>query len=276
MDREILTYENHQFKASDTSACALYLALGPDGFSSAVVHPSGAIWRLENRQFLQENGAEAGLQLRLSEIQEEKLSFQQVKVTLCYPYASLVPRRLYDPTALSDYFKLLLPQPNGSLQYAAEELPLFDAFLLYAMPQSSISATRFFPDATVSHLGARLLAYWEKQINPDAEYSVMLNVRHKNAQIAVFERKHLLFYNSAVFHYTNDLLYFVMLAYEQFKISPADAPLQISGNLLKDSDIYKALHRYLGRLQFSELPTFFKLPEEAGSLPPHCWIDLLA
>ena len=276
MDREIISYENHQLTASEAQACTLHLALGPDGLSCAVVQASGALWRLESRQFLQESGAEAGIQLRLSELQAENLPFAGVKINLCYPYAGLVPRRLYDPAFLPDYFKLLLPQPNGTLQYAAEELPVFDAYLLYALPQGTVNAARFFPEAEIKPLGARLLAYWEKQIDPSAAYSVMLNVRHKNAQIAVFERKHLLFYNSAVFHYTNDLLYFVMLAYEQFKISVSEAPLQISGNLLQDSDIYKALQRYLGQLQFSKLPTSFQLPEAAGSLPPHCWIDLLA
>lgn len=106
------------------------------------------------------------------------------------------------------------------------------------------------------------------------DYEVFLNARNQAAQIAVFDRRNLLFYNAFRFEKPNDLLYFALLAYDQFRLDPAEIPLTVSGNLPEDSEIYRTLYRYVRAIRFASLPEKMVLPEGVENLPQHFWFDL--
>ena len=201
-------------------------------------------------------------------------ALQGRRFDVCIDNATLVPRRLFDAQDLQAYFKLLL-QPS-EYEYAYDELPALDCSVVYAVePVVTRMCGQYFPGAANMHQATPLLKAWHHAA-PAGDYAVFVNVRHQAGQVAVFDRKNLLFYNAFGFVKPNDLLYFVLLAYDQFRLSPAEVPLTIGGNLAEDTEAFRLLHRYIDTIRFAALPDSVVLPEETDHLPAHYWHDLFA
>jgi hypothetical protein len=109
------------------------------------------------------------------------------------------------------------------------------------------------------------------------DYEVFVNLRNHIAQIAVFDRRNLQFYNSFAFTKASDFLYFTLLAFDQLKLNPLDVPLTISGELMEDSEIYRLLYRYFRDIRFAPTPAgLYHFPGSIQSLPSHLNYDLYA
>jgi len=153
-------------------------------------------------------------------------------------------------------------------------MPEFDCFLIYAVEESLRNICRpYFPNGRSIHLAAPLIRAFST-LHPRTDYEVMVNLRNQVAQVVVFDRQNLLFFNTFSFEHPNDLLYYLLMAYDQFRLNPLETPLTLAGNVLEDSDIYRLLYRYIRHIRFAHLPHHGQLPAAAVSLPPHCFFDL--
>lgn len=266
----------------DTAArCVLCATLGPDELGYAVrLEDSAEVWAHRSWQFAAAEEGEAsdiGMQIRQALNTENtlRLPFERANLALFNTHATLVPRRFFDPGQLPDYFKLLL-RP-GHFSYAYEELSGGESFLVHALEPSVLSlCEHFFPSARPTHLAARMLAAWQYQARSD-HADVFAHFRPRHVMVAGFDRGQLLFYNAFPFTAASDVLYFLLLAYEQMRLKPANVPLTMSGHLLRDSEIYKMLQRGFGDLRFNAPlvpPHFSQNGHEMP--PPHFLFDLLS
>lgn len=190
------------------------------------------------------------------------------------PYATLIPRRLFDPHRLPDYFRLLLRPDTSALHYHTEPLPDFDAHLACAIPKPLFDAySARFPQGQVTHLSVGLLRYWWR-IAPAQETAVFANLRWDTLQIAVYERRQLMFYNSFPVGHPDDLLYYALLAFDQFRLDPQQVPVHFSGHLDVQTDTYRAIARCFRHIRFVSLPETVRLPAVLEAFPSHRFLDL--
>ncbi|HAD12601.1 MAG TPA: hypothetical protein DCF33_09200, partial [Saprospirales bacterium] len=161
---------------------------------------------------------------------------------LAVPASTLVPKRLFSSSSLEKYFKLLL-SPEGQYQYDYMHLPALDAYLVWATEKQMHQLLNPYFDANqFTHLAVSLISQFSLQAQVNG-FSVMANIRGQNVQILVFDRQHLVFYNAFEFSKPNDLLYYILLIYKQFDLNPSNLPLQLSGTLLEDSEIFRLILR---------------------------------
>ncbi|MBL7775386.1 MAG: DUF3822 family protein, partial [Saprospiraceae bacterium] len=187
------------------------------------------------------------------------LPFRTKAAVLFHPNVTLVPRRMFQADAMERYFKLLL-QP-GDYQFDFEEMPEFGACMLFATPEEQYRLfQQFFPETQLRHLATSLLHYFRKMAGLE-KHIIFVHLRHHTAQIAVFERQNLLLYNSYSFDTATDLLYFVLLVFDQFRFSPQEVPLAVSGNILRDSELFRMLYRFIREIRFAVPPVQYKAPE---------------
>lgn len=200
-------------------------------------------------------------------------SFSSKYCALSSAAATLVPKRLFDPNHLAQYFTLLL-RKSGERQFGFEHLEAFDCYLVWAADAGLHRlCAQYFPADTMRHVAAPLLTATQK-LAPAEGYAVFANLLGQKAQVSVFERQNLVFFNCFDFTKPSDLLYYVLLAYKQFDLNPLDIPLTLSGTLLEDSDIFRLLLRYVRPMRFPPLASGVELPEAAQTLPAHYWFDL--
>ncbi|MBK9336980.1 MAG: DUF3822 family protein [Lewinellaceae bacterium] len=276
MDKHSLDLKDSRLTADTAPESALYAVLGTESVTMLAANASGEVLALESWEYAGAGKPFAQIEREVRQMLQEAavwgLPYGEKHGFLFHPNTTLVPRRLFQHGDLSDYFHLLLPP--GAYDYAYEELPEFDAYLVLATEksQADLFAT-LFPQTRQRHLAAPLLRHVRERAGI-AEHTVFLNLRHQMAQIIVLERQNLLFYNTFRFTTATDLLYYVLLAYDQFRLSPEEAPLTVAGNILRDSELYRALFRFVREVRFAVPPGHFRLPPETEVLPQHCYLDL--
>ncbi|MCB0531292.1 MAG: DUF3822 family protein [Lewinellaceae bacterium] len=272
-----LELKDSQLNTAKAPHCSFIGILGSESLSAIAVDNHDKLLALENWEYphLPKSFEQAEREVRTILKQEPifQLPFGQKHVALSHPNITLIPRRLFQHGKLPDYFHLVLPP--GEYMYSYEELPEFDAYLVCATEKSQARLfSDFFPDARFRHNVTPVLRYVRK-LAAVSEHTVFVNLRAKMAQIAVLERQNLLFFNTFHFSTPSDLLYYVLLAYDQFRLNPMQKPLTLAGNILKDSELYRILFRFVREVRFATPPVHIQLPPEMESLQAHCLTDLL-
>lgn len=192
---------------------------------------------------------------------------------LSVPTVTLVPKRLFSSNELEKYFRLLV-NPGVKYTYEYTHIPGIDAYLVWATEHYLHQLlSPYFKPNQFTHLAASLIQNLSDQ-SPTDHFAVYGNIRNQRLQLLVYDRQQLVFYNSFAFEKPADLLYYILLIYKQFDLKPTNLPLQLSGTLLEDSEIYKLLFRYFKSIQFLKPAKGFILSENAKSLPEHFWFDI--
>lgn len=278
MDTSVFSFVDKRLNAETAGQARRWVVVGADGLALAVMSDAGEVWALQAWRFQDSGIHHAEQRIRMILGQEPALQYVYAQSHWVWsePQVTLVPRRLFNPDHLSDYFKILL-RPGHSYQYAFESLPVFDCFLVYAVESALQPLSLLQRSATVSvnHLSGHLLQAFH-HLADYSDHQIFVHFRFQSLQIAVFERRNLLFFNSFSFQHANDALYFILLAYDQFKLNPLELPLVLSGNLLEDSEIFRLLRRYIRSIRFAPLPSSVQLPQSAVDLPAHYWFDVFS
>ena len=68
----------------------------------------------------------------------------------------------------------------------------------------------------------------------------------------------------------------VLLVYNQFKLNPEVIPLHISGQLVKESAIYKSLYRYVRNISFLKISDTYQLNAKLSENPTYFFFDVLS
>lgn len=277
MDNYAFDLKNDRLTAATAPEAALWAVLGTDSTALMATNAAGDVLAISGHTYPEANRpfgqtAPAAKQMLRTDTWWD-LPYGQKHGFLFHDKVALVPRRLFQHGDLSGYFNLLMAP--GDYVYGYEELAEFDAYLVHATEREQADwFTEAFPHARVRHLAAPLLR-GVRETAGDAEHTVFVQVRNHVAQIIVLERRNLLFYNTCQFSEAADLLYFVLLAYDQFRLKPEAVPLTVAGHILRDSELYRTLYRFIREVRFAVPPAHFRLPTDAGALPAHCYFDLL-
>jgi hypothetical protein len=277
MDKPVFSFQDVNLSAASAGSSHLRLIVGTEGFSMAVTDGSGALTGLNAWHFKKSGKTYEASEQEIRQIFGQGVipgfPFGQVTCAFSNQYVTLVPRRLFREEDLDSYLRLLIHP--AEFQYHYDELGEMDCFVVYAIEEPIVrTVSQYFPRANKLNLATSLIrAFRNHGIRQD--YEVMVNLRNQEAQVMVFERQNLLFYNRFRFNDAKDLLYFLLLTFDQFRLNPVETPLCLAGNIVEDSDIYKLLYRYFRHIHFAGIPG---LPKFTGSLeetPVHCFFDLL-
>jgi hypothetical protein len=271
MERLVTSFFDATKLGPDTAQnCAFRAVIGTDGLSYSVMEQRTRQLLALKSWIFTTNDVDLALRRILSSESPLDYIYNDTQIMWFNAQVTLVPRRLFDPLQVPSYFQLLL-EP-GEYGYGATELPEQDCYVAHAIePLLARQTQLYFPNHTAIHQSAKLLRlYSEWSDAKDA--NVWLNLRNNYIQVAVFERQKLLFYNAFEYQKPNDVLYFVLLAYEQAKLKPASVPLNITGTILEDSEVYRALHRFIRHILFANPTLHMTLPTE---ITGYYHVDLL-
>jgi hypothetical protein len=277
MAKHTLEIKDHHLNAESAQDCVLHLVFGTESLSFMAADSRGMVLALESWEYANATKPFEQFEREPRRILMEEpifqLPFSRKHTAVFHPNVTLVPRRLFQHAALPDYFNLILKP--AEYQYAYEELPEFDAYLVYATEKAQANLlAAVFPKSRIHHLAVPILRYIRSMAGI-SDHTVFVNLRSNIAQVAVLERQNLLLFNSYSFSAPTDLLYFILLAYDQFKLDPKHTPLTVAGNILKDSELYRILFRFVQEVRFAVPPVKFHFPPEVDTLPAHCHVDLL-
>ncbi len=202
--------------------------------------------------------------------------FRRVKIILPTTQQALVPERLYDDNERATYLGEL-SEVSKDAAVLTDELGELGARVVYtaepalmALLKKQFPTGRFYAPATPFLLGCR------KLMEDSPGFTMFVNVQQKNLAVALFEKQKLQFFNTFPCTGAPDVLYYTLLTYNQFGLDATQVPLNLSGAIIENSDIYKLLFRYIQRLNFLGEPPFLKFGRKFDEVPPHFFFELYA
>lgn len=200
--------------------------------------------------------------------------FRRVKITMPDVQPVLVPARLYNEYEKTTYFaELMSDAKTDSIQNdEVEELSLQILYptepTLMAVLKKQFPTAKFYNNTTPFLLGCR------KTVDEGRAHNLYAHFTQKNIYISLFEKKNLLFSNAFKYQTAGDVLYYILLAYNQHNLDPAQHPLNLSGQILGNAEIYKTLYRYIADLKFVPFPGFLNFSRKFSDVPSHFFFDL--
>ncbi len=267
MERLSINYKDSTFGPDIADDCILRAVIGPDGLSLSVRRKNGKAQLLYTWAFPQLQRENA---LRRILHREDLLAypFERTELVYCSPVATIVPKRMFDPELTGEYLNSLTDNLDGMPDY--EPLNGLDMVAVWAneIKLEAIGA-HFFPKARKLPYAAGLIESMKKY-SAESETAVCVHLRPGLLHVAAFERGNLLFFNTFSFEKSSDVLYFTLLAFDQFNFKPTEVPLYLSGEILKESEIYRQFERFVAHIRFLPSKPLYGLPE---LLSPHLYLD---
>lgn len=202
--------------------------------------------------------------------------YRTTKVAFTTNHFTLIPSKFYDESNRLAYFQNLTDL-NGHEQFAVNSLKKPEAKIAYLIESQLVIALKAtFPQAEYFHSFTALITGYQKLASQRFGHQVFANIRDGFIQILFFDSQDLVFSNAFPFQSPQDVIYYIMNVYEQFKLNPDVIPLSISGSLTEDSDIFKFIYRFIRYVSFVVPPPYFRFGQQFKGIPAHFYFDLFS
>jgi Protein of unknown function (DUF3822) len=266
------------FSPKATSTYELNLLVGTDSIYYFINDAQLNVLALKSFHFDHQKTPSVFQNLKTVFFEDKLLSYTYriTKIVLTTPHFTLIPNKFYDDDNRRHYFENITDL-SLSDETLSDTLKNMDCQNVYLADKSSLDTVKaIFPDTKRYHVFTALIYACQKLAETRGGYQVFANLRDGLLQILFFDGRNLVFANSYTFKTPQDVLYFLLNVYEQFKLSPALTPLSMSGTLTESSDIFKFVFRYIANVQFLSFPSYFRLGQQFTGIPPHFYFDLFA
>jgi hypothetical protein len=206
-----------------------------------------------------------------------KEPYRTTKIAYTSPHFTLIPSKFYNPSQHKTYFDNLTQIERGSFRYVADTLEGFEFKNVYMIDDDLIKFTNAtFPLAKRYHVFSSLIQSYQQIAAARQGHQVFANIRDGLLQLLFFDGKDLVYANAFTYQMPQDLIYYIMMVYEQFKLNPESIPLSISGSITQESDIFKYIYRYIRHVTFTLPPNNLQFGQEFMGTPRHFYFDLFS
>lgn len=266
------------FSPKTTQTYELSLLVGADSIYYLVNDAQLNVLALKSFHFDHRREKSATAHLKAVFIEDEmlKLPFRATKIVFTTPHFTLVPTKFYDDKSRLAYFENLTTL-NGKEHFDVDIIKNIESHNVYLVENELVDALKAtFPQAHYYHYMTPLIQGYQKVATSRQGRQMFANVRDGQVQVLFFDSKDLVFANSFPYRTSQDLVYFILNVYEQFKLNPEVTPLSISGSLTEDSDIFKVIYRYIRYINFVNTPPYFRFGQQFTGIPQHFYFDLFS
>ena len=150
-----------------------------------------------------------------------------------------------------------------------------DVHLAYSIPKELDNiATTYFPKAKQKAQQSILIDEFSKEYN--TEPTAYLYLSENTLNITAFKNEKLIFNNSFNFETKEDILYFVLFAFEQLKLDTNNVNTLLFGDITKDDDNFKLLYEYIRNIELGKRPGQLKFPNEFKTLENQKYFGLFS
>lgn len=202
---------------------------------------------------------------------------KKVKIAFLNAKSTLVPDRLFNGAEEKTYLSQVTALEDND-QIKTDQLTQVEAKNVYALDRQLLNLSlQQFPGASICHISTALLnGFQQVAAKREKTHQLFLHVRTTEVYTFLFEGGNLKFSNSFPYQSTRDFIYYILMIYDQFKLETERNPVYLSGQLLKDSDVYRLLFRYINNIEFVDPPANYKYGANWGTYPKYFYFDVLS
>ena len=267
------------FVKKETPSYNLSVLIGADRFSYALTYGANHLLALKSYTF-DSSKDNSNIRREIQDIFIEDsiltLPYNNVIVGLSNHITTLVPNHLFEEKNTSVYLKAQTNQLNNKT-IQVHPIKSLDAQNIYAYNSEVLILIKgYLPNAHFFHASTAMIEGALRTAPNEGTSKIFLNIQSNLVQLLLMDGSKLIFYNNFSFLSSKDLLYYVMLVYDQFKLSPNDIPLIISGHVIKDSEIFNALYKYVNHIEFNNTSPSIHFGEKFRNTSPYFFFDLFS
>ncbi len=181
----------------------------------------------------------------------------------------MVPKADFDPKEIKSYLKhQAFVGDDWDFRY--DSLDNSNLIVCYAMPSFVKNALdNKLANWKTHHISSCLINYTKEN---SENIEIMVFVDDSKVHVLGIPGGNLVIYNQYKYETADDLLYYVLLAYQQCGLDPHAIPLYIGGKVLEESPLYKKLYTYIKTIHFTK----FQGDWSFGEMPAHRFLDAYA
>ncbi|MCP4438932.1 MAG: DUF3822 family protein [Aureispira sp.] len=217
--------------------------------------------------------AKSPIQQLLVEDSVLREKFRSIKIGIVSNKFTLVPNSLFEEESAEIYLNTSVKIPKKH-KVSFDRISALQAVNVYAYDYSSIEhLLAYFPKATFYHNTTGLLDNFISNFASDTK-DVFINIYAHQLSITVLDRGQLLLHNIFEFKSSEDCLYYILLVYKQLALNTKKHAIYVAGELMKDSEIYNMLYKYIRNIHFVATPNFYNFGTKVKQLSSNFFFDL--
>jgi len=172
-------------------------------------------------------------------------SYNTVQVIHCNELATLVPKPLFDESAIADYLKL-----NSKIlktdYITFDDISVNDTVNVY-VPYVNVNNYLYehFGNFTFKHYSTILI---EKILASEKHASgnkMFIHVNATHFEIIITKNGALALYNTFEYQTVEDFIYYILFTAEQLELNPEEIDTVLLGAIRKDDALYTVLYKYI-------------------------------
>lgn len=192
-------------------------------------------------------------------------TYQSLSLSIVNNSHTLVPKGIFDEQSLASYLQFNLGTVQGNSGYDAVDS--IGAQLVYTENNRLAQEIRTsLPGIKISHFGKSLLEAFSQE-NLDAKSTLFVHVQAGRFDIACYQKKSLVFFNSFEYKSAEDFIYFLLYVMEQLKLDRESCPLFLCGEIAEESSIYELMFKYIRNLSMLQRPKAAKYSSILSQVP---------
>ncbi len=205
-----------------------------------------------------------------------RASFNHIWVGVDHRVATLVPNRLFQSDEKKAYLENLVELDDKD-ELVKDDLNDLSAKLVYPFHKTLQAVfQKHFPGFRSYHLVTTLSKALRAHTARQNGYHLFVLFHSNSIRVVLYDKQDLLFINHFSYQSATDVVYYLLMVIDQFSLSTMELPVYLAGQLLKDSEIFRLLSRYINSLRFMEAPPQFEMGSHLKRYPEYFFYDLLS
>ena len=203
-----------------------------------------------------------------------QLKYSSVKAAIINKTSTLVPGPLFEQEKAKDYleYNCTLNNPDKIL---TDHLKSVDSFNVYSIDhQVERTLRKSFPEIEIVHFSSPLIEGVLLQNKNKTGKKAVIHVQQTHFEILVIDSDKLLLYNSFIYQAKEDFIYYMLFICEQLDLNPEKLPVEIVGEINKQSNLYEILTKYVRNVTFGKRNDSFEYTYEFQDIPLHYYYNL--
>lgn len=202
--------------------------------------------------------------------------FSVVQIAFQNAYMTLVPNLIYKEEEAGTYLEKSF-QIRQQHYLLTDNLLTFQCQNIYLAPIETYNFfLNRFSKVNYKHIATALLSKWQEEAVQWKNKSIFININESHFEIAAFNRDKLLIWNTYKFRTAEDVLYFVLLVFEQVELNVETAKVFLSGQVTEEATIHKLLFAYIRNIEFLKRTNTYQFDSNFEIQANHANFDLFS
>ncbi len=194
--------------------------------------------------------------------------FAEVHLGYYTPKFTLIPQSLYNADDKAAYAQFQF-EVDESEEIKHDVLSTHGLVVLYAMKKDvSQLLEELFEFSKPRHAATYTISYYLDQYKNKPGEHVHVQLWRRHLEVIAIKNGKLQVCSSFDFQTNEDVLYFILNIYEQLDFNPEVVPVKLSGEILKGTELWQLLERYIRFVELEGRPNG-QYSHEFKNVPTH-------